>query len=198
MLRDRLKGISIRNIQLLMTVLLLVISVLLLVTTHRTRLGYSKMREVTGDYILWERDADSLQIASDYLTEQVRCFVETGKREYLDNYFREAEVDRRRDKALESIKSITDDNEAYQNLEAAMNESVALMEREYYAMRLTVAAKGYDVSEYPDQIQKVELSEEDALLPPARQDVRARNMVFEPTRRPPRTRWTTCCSRSAR
>ena len=179
MLRDRLKGISIRNIQLLMTVLLLVISVLLLVTTHRTRLGYSQMREVTGDYILWERDADSLQIASDYLTEQVRCFVETGKREYLDNYFREAEVDRRRDKALESIKSITDDNEAYQNLEAAMNESVALMEREYYAMRLTVAAKGYDVSEYPDQIQKVELSEEDALLPPARQDVRARNMVFD-------------------
>ena len=46
-------------------------------------------------------------------------------------------------------------------------------------MRLTVAAKGYDASEYPDQIQKVELSEEDALLPPAKQDVRARNMVFD-------------------
>ncbi len=179
MLRNKTKGISIRRIQLLMALLLLVISLLLLFTTFRTRIGYSRMREYTGDYILWQRDADKLQMASDYLTEQSRCFVETGKREYLDNYFKEANVDKRRDKALESIRAITDDNEAYESLEAAMVESVALMEREYYAMRLAVAAYGYDVNEYPEAIRKVELSEEDALLPRDKQAVRARKMVFD-------------------
>ena len=179
MLRDKMQGISIRRIHLLMALLLLVISVLLLFATFRTKTGYSRMREYTGSYILWERDADNLQRASDYLTEQVRCFVETGNRKYLDNYFTEAEVTRRRDKALESIARITDDTEAYRSLEAAMAESVALMDREYYAMRLTIAAYGYDLQEYPEQIQKVELSEEDALLPRDKQAVRARNMVFD-------------------
>ena len=179
MLREKTKGVSIRKIQLLMALLLLVISVLLLFTTFRTRAGYSRMREYTGDYILWERDADKLQMASDYLTEQVRCFVVTGKREFLDNYFEEAEVTRRRDKALESIRGITEDNEAYRSLEEAMRESVALMDREYYAMRLAVEANGYDVNDFPVQIQKVTLSEEDALLPRAKQDVLARRMVFD-------------------
>lgn len=178
-MRNRIKGISIRGIYVLMALLLLVISVLLLFATFRTKSGYSLMREYTGSYILWERDADNLQRASDYLTEQVRCFVETGKREYLDNYFEEANVTRRRDKALESIAQITDDTEAYQSLEAAMGESVALMDREYYAMRLTIAAYGYDLENFPEAIQKVELSEEDALLPPEKQEVRARKMVFD-------------------
>lgn len=179
MLRDKVKGVSIRSIQMLMALLMLVISVLLLFTTFRTKVGYSRMREYTGNYIQWERDADKLQMASDYLTEQVRCFVETGKREYLDNYFEEAEVTRRRDKALDSIRAITDDHDAYTALEAAMVESVALMDREYYAMRLAVAANGYDVKEFPQAIRAVELSEEDALLPRAKQEVRARKMVFD-------------------
>ena len=179
MLHNKVKGISIRNIQLLMALLMLVISVLLLFTTYRTKLGYSRMREYTGDYIQWERDADKLQMASDYLTEQARCFVETGKRDYLDNYFEEAEVTRRRDAALESIRGIVDDHVAYDALEAAMNESVALMDREYYAMRLAVAAYGYDVSDYPEAIRNVELSEEDALLPRVKQEIRARKMVFD-------------------
>ena len=113
MLRDKTKSISIRRIQILMAVLLLVISLLLLFTTFRTKMGYSRMREYTSDYIVWERDADKLKMASDYMTEQARCFVETGKREYLDNYFTEADVDRRRDKALESIRTIAEGNEAY-------------------------------------------------------------------------------------
>lgn len=173
------KSVSIRHIQLLMALLMLVVSVLLLITTFRTKVGYSRMREYTGEYIKWERDADKLQMGSDYLTEQVRCFVETGKREYLDNYFEEAEVKRRRDRALDSIRNIVDDHVAYDALEAAMKESVALMDREYYAMRLAVSANGYDVKDFPEGIQKVELSEEDALLPRVKQDILARKMVFD-------------------
>ena len=173
------KGISIRRLHFVMALVMLVVSVLLLFTTFRAKLGYSQMRENVVSYILWERDAAKLQLASDYLTEQVRCFVETGKREYLDNYFEEANVTRRREQALESIEQISGDNTAYESLEAAMGESVALMDWEYYAMRMTIAAYGYDIHDFPEVVQRVELTEEEALYPPERMNARARELVFD-------------------
>ncbi|MBQ3269891.1 MAG: GGDEF domain-containing protein [Clostridia bacterium] len=173
------KGLSIRKIQLVMACVILIISVLLLVATFSAQSGYIKMRENTDDYIQWERDAKDLQIASDYLTEQVRCFVETGKREYLDGYFEEAENTRRRDKALVNIRRFMGESQACDSLQAAMDESIALMDREYYAMRLTIAAYGYDYTQYPHAIQDVELTEEDALLPPEQQEALARSKVFD-------------------
>jgi len=175
----RKRGVSIRGIHLMMAFVILVVAILLLFATYRTSMGYSRMREYTESYILWERDADDLQRASDYLTEQVRCFVETGKREYLDNYFEEADVTRRREKALESIREIAGDSEAYASLEAAMGESVALMEKEYYAMRLAIAAYGLDVREFPKVLQAFELTEEEALLSSEEMEKRARKMVFD-------------------
>ena len=38
-----------------------------------------------------------------------------------------------------------------------MKESMALMNDEYYAARITVVAYGYDISDYPEEIQNVEL-----------------------------------------
>lgn len=147
------RGLSIRRFQFVMACVTLIISVLLLFATFMAKSGYSRMRENTDNYIQWERDANDLQLGSDYLTEQVRCFVETGKREYLDNYFEEADVTRRRDRALESIHEFMGDSPAYQSLEAAMRESVALMEREYYAMRLAIAAYGDDYTQYPEAVR---------------------------------------------
>ncbi|MBQ8110527.1 MAG: GGDEF domain-containing protein [Clostridia bacterium] len=173
------RGLSIRNLQFVMACMTLVISVALLFATFSAKTGYSTMRRNTEEYIQWERDVNDLQSASDYLTEQVRCFVETGKRDFLDNYFKEAEVTRRREHALESMQGFLGDSPAYQSLQRAMDESVALMDREYYAMRLTIAAYGYDFTAYPAAIRRVELSEEDALLPPERQEALARSKVFD-------------------
>ena len=173
------KGLSIRNLHMIIAGITLVISILLLVATFMVKTGYSEMRYNTENYIQWEKDADSLQRASDYLTEQVRCFVETGKREYLDNYFKEAFQTRRREQAIERMHEFLGDSSAYAALQTAMSESMALMQREYYAMRLTIAAYGYDHAQFPEEIQAVELMEEDALLPPEKQDVRARAMVFD-------------------
>ena len=47
-------------------------------------------------------------------------------------------------------------------LQDAMTASVSLMNREYYAMRLVIEAKGY--GEYPKVLRSVELSEEDRAL----------------------------------
>ena len=173
------RGVSIRRLNIVMALVTLVISVLLLLATFNARNGYSQLKQNTSNYIDWQGDAYELQQASDYLTEQVRCFTQTGKREYLDNYFEEAEQTRRRDRALESIGSYMGDTPVYQALESAMHGSISLMDTEYYAMRLTVEAYGYDLEEYPEPVRQARLSPEDAALSAAEKEARARELVFD-------------------
>ena len=129
MKRNR-QGASIRSINLVMTVLAVIISILLILTTYDINACYSKLREKTDYYIRWQKDASDLQAGSDYLTEQVRCYAETSERGYLDNYFEEAEVTRQRDNAVARIHEYLGDAPAYHALVEAMDESVALMDRE--------------------------------------------------------------------
>lgn len=171
-------NLSIRRIIGYIIAVMLVISVLL-AATFKTATGYDNLNANNRKYAQWQLDANSLQSGSDYLTEQVRCFVVTGNRTYLDNYFEEANVTRRRDKAVESVRQLVGETEAYQSLVSALGESVDLMNREYYAMRLAVSAYGYDLSEYPPEIQAVELTAEDRAAPPEAQRETARAMVFD-------------------
>jgi diguanylate cyclase (GGDEF)-like protein len=178
-MRQSGQGISVKNANYVMTAITLVISVLLILTTYQANTGYSETRAVTDAYIELQKDASALQAGSDYLTEQVRCFAETGERVYLDNYFEEVNVTRQRDNAVRSIHEIMGDTPAYQSLVSAMGESVDLMDREYYSMRLKIEACGYDLSEFPDVIRAVELSAEDAARSAGEKDALARSMVFD-------------------
>ena len=81
------KGVSVRKLNYVLLGVALVISAVLLLATYQTRNGYEEMRSYTEDYIQCQSDAYEMQIASDYLSEQVRCFVQTGERPYLDAYF---------------------------------------------------------------------------------------------------------------
>ena len=173
------KGVSIRNIQIAIGLVTMIISALLLVATYRAAAGYTLMQAETNNFIDLQESASELQEASDYLTEQVRCYSETGNLEYLNNYFTEAKETRRRDKALETLKEIMGDSKAVKSLQNAMNESVNLMEREYYSMRLTSEAYGHDISKLPREIADVKLSKADAALSASEKEALARKMVFD-------------------
>ena len=125
-------GISIKRTTLVITAVALLISVLLILATFDANARYSEVHATTDRYIQWQKDASALQAGSDYLTEQARCFAETGERVYLDNYFEEAHVTRRREAAVARIHEYLGDAPAYPALVAAMEESLALMDREYY------------------------------------------------------------------
>lgn len=173
------KGVSIRNMQVCIAVLTLVLSVLLLIATYRATAGYQFMQEETKDFIKLHDSSSELREASDYLTEQVRCYAETGDLQYLNNYFTEANETKRREKALDTLKGISGESEAYRSLSSAMDESVKLMDREYYSMKLTSIAYGYDLTTLPEEIQNVELTEEDQALSAEEKDALARKMVFD-------------------
>ena len=178
-MRQNRKGISIKKTNLMMTVIALIISVLLIFATFVAKTRYSELSNTTDHYIQWQKDASEMQTGSDYLTEQARCFAETGDRVYLENYFEEAEVKKQRENAVSRIYEYVGDAPAYNALVEAMNGSVELMDREYYSMRLKIEACGYDIKDYPEVIQNVPLSEEVKNLSSEEKDALARSMVFD-------------------
>ncbi len=122
-----------------------------------------------------QKTAYELMDASDFLTEKVQEFTDSENIEYLNEYFKEAFDSRRRERAVEMLSKYPDSAAALEKLKSAMDESFELMEREYYAMKLVIDARGY--TEYPDVLRDIELSPEDKALPPDEKIALAQKMT---------------------
>ncbi len=175
----REQGVPLRILNGVAGGIVAVLSALLIVSLFRSFFGFDTLQKASDLHAQLRQSSYELQIASDYLTEQARCFTVCGKREHLDNYFEEADVTRRRDRALEVLQKELGDTAAYQALQKAMNQSVNLMDTEYYAMRMALEARDEDLSSYPACIREVVLKEEDLRLSDEEQAARARDLVFD-------------------
>lgn len=137
------------------------------------------MRNSTKQYILCEKAAQKLQNGSDILTEQVRLYVITGRTEYMNNYFKEADVTKSRESAVEELKKNFNNTEIISDLETALSDSHLLMERECYAMRLTAESLNTDCDTLPEEVANVRLSDKDLALSPEEMREEARLMVCD-------------------
>ncbi|MBQ3921615.1 MAG: hypothetical protein II689_05175, partial [Firmicutes bacterium] len=172
------RGISLRVLNILLMILTAILAVVLLYASTMSFRSLRDARATVENYIYHQRSAYELQIASDYLTEQVRCFVVTGDVSYVEHYFEEANVTKRRDKAIEAIAAELSGTEVYRNLQNAMTSSIELMDLEYYAMRIAVEAYGYDLEDFPEEIQNVELDPVYETMNREGKASAARSMVF--------------------
>ena len=163
-LSDRKKGISLYRLNIIMVLVIVAISGFLIFSGVYTSRGYANMRASTSAYIRLQSSVYDLQIGSDYLTEQARYFALTGKKEYINNYFEEANVTKRRDNAVEAVQEQLADSDSDLYLTEAMALSVELMDAEYYSMRLVIEANGYDLQEFDEKVQAVVLSDKDQAL----------------------------------
>ena len=156
-----------------------VVAVLLLVAISRTVSQHMQLQEDTQQYISALESGDRLQQASDHLMRQARQFTVKDDLKSVDEYFEEALVVRRRESAVETFRSVTDDKEALRYLEAALEGSTALMEAEYRSMRLMFSVYGYEdrLADYP-QIAQVELTEEETAMTPQQKRETAQELVF--------------------
>lgn len=139
---------------------------------------YTVLRGATQDYIDSESAAQQLRAGSDYLTKQARLAAATGEQQYIDAYFEEANVARRREKGLEKLAALHGDPEAMEPLQDALSASVELMQTEFYAMRLVEEAISSDVASWPEELRNVALSASDSLLPDSEKLLRARELVI--------------------
>ena len=157
----------------------LLITFVMFIAMRRTSSLYDVTNSITQDVVELRDSAYDLQVASDYLTEQIRSFAFTGDEKYLKNYFEEANVTKRRDIAIERIKEKSGQSEAYKSLNDAMVGSIELMDTEYYAALLVIDANGIDRAAYPDIPGNVELSTYDVGLTREEKIERAQSILFD-------------------
>ncbi len=155
-----IKGLSIRVMNAILAIGTALTAIALIASLFILTSKYRAVQESNKELNELSASANSLEVASDYLTEQVRYYVVTGEKDYYDNYMEEAFVTKRRDNALDTIKTNIEDNEAISDLEKALNESNALMQMEYYAFKLVVLSNGYNINDY-EVIKDVVISDED-------------------------------------
>ena len=141
---------------------------------------YAVLRNSFQEYVSCESAILQFIKGSDTLTEQARLAASTGEITYIDGYFREADVDQNREKALEKIASYEGNEEAVGLLEESMRSSRELMEAEYYVMRLVEEANGTEQGSWPGKLQNIELSKEDEELSKEEKLVRAQNLMSNP------------------
>ena len=171
------KGISLRVAHIIMAVVIILITMFLFGLTFFSAKTFTELSTVTNNYIEMKESAEILMDASDYLTQEVQCYTVTCEIEHFDNYFVEANQVRRREKALKVLKELADGTEALRQLENAMNESVSLMDREYYAMLLVLTADGIEYR--PQEMAELTLTPEDAALSADMKKELARGLVHD-------------------
>ncbi len=170
-------GLPLGKLNYIMAVIALVVSLLLIYSSRRSMEHYESSTAAMEDYIAWERSASTIKEATDYLTEQARNFVMTGEKKYIDNYFLEVNITRRRESALALLRSAGIGD--YEKVADAVHQSEGQMAFEYYAMRLTISAYGYDPSEFPADLQSITLLARDGRLTRAEKQERAKQMVLD-------------------
>ena len=171
------EGISLRVVYKLLLVIAIIASSLLLYATYHSSATFYRLSDATDEFIELQKAAYELMDASDYLTESVQRFTVDGNVRFLNDYFTEAFETNRREDAIEKMSRNANSAAALQELQQAMSESVHLMDREFYAMKLVIEAKG--IRNYPEILDTVELTPEDAALSEQEKMDLAQTMVLD-------------------
>ena len=168
---------KIRTINAIAILLSAALSLMALVTVGRifeTEMASERHDEAYRECSSAARD---LQEASDFLTSEVRVFVATGNRAYLDSYLNELEVVDRRGRAVQTLRSyLGDDEQAVADLEEALGYSNALAERELYAMKLVAVST--QMADVPKLVDSVALREDDLALTDGERRMLAEQIVL--------------------
>ncbi len=174
-----LRNMPMKRTIIIYATIMTVLSVFLIVGIVFNWMNYGDLINATKDYVVWEEKSKEMIIASDYLSEQVRMFVETGERSYMDNYFTEANEARRREAALAFVHEKFPGSESEKHLENALSESRSLMITEYKAMCLKGKALGDDLSTYEEPVRNVVLTDEEEALNSTEKTFQAHVILYD-------------------
>lgn len=177
---SELKGLRIRTFSLWMVIGTMVVSALIGNGIFNLMKRYRNLAEMTKEYILTQKDVMDMSIGSDFLTEQTQLYVISKDIRYAQAYFKEADVTRRRDKALEGIEELLQgkDETALNLSKEAMKLSDGLMDLEIRAMKLAALSVKKDVNALSPRMQECELTEQEQNLSAREKSEQAMQLVF--------------------
>ncbi len=174
-------GIRLRHLNQIMISITIVLGVVFILVAYSTIRSFNRLEQATEQYIRARKDTADMQAGSDYLTDRVRTFIVAGDVSSAKDFFREVEVTRRRELAMDSMEKSLSGTEAARYLNEALQASQQLAELERYAMRLAIEGNALAIDEFPPALREVHLSEADMALLPGEQLERARDLVFNET-----------------
>ena len=175
------KAFQLRTANIAFAVLAFLASVILFAMDVYVAKGYVRMQEASDRYIQAQTAASDMESASDYLTDCVRSFVVTGDMEYLNEFFEEVNVTKKRDQAVQDLEDLLggENTSALDSLNKALDLSNELLKTEYKAMRLVLQSQGSDLSKVPEEISEVVLSQEELSMSEAELKEKAQSLVFD-------------------
>jgi diguanylate cyclase (GGDEF)-like protein len=179
MVKKGIKGIRIGLLNYIIIIIAWILYAILIYESTNISIKYQSLITTTQDYIASEKDANLLDTASDYLTEQVRLYVMNMDITYAKAYFTELNVDKRREQALDDLQKYHQEDDIYTALQNALEESNALAQTEIYAIKLVSVARNYSDDSLPEELKTVELNEEDLVLSSEEMLEKARSLVFD-------------------
>ncbi len=175
---QKLKGLHINTLNYVFIATLLLLSAMLFVLSSLQYSEYNEGSEITDEYHQIEKLSRMVESASDDLTRDVQYFVMTGRQRYLDDYFKEANVTKRRENAIEDLKSLKNTDTLVILLEESVEESMELMKLEYEAMRYAAEGYGLQISALPEEIRNTSLPGEADSMTAEEKIEKSRNLVF--------------------
>ena len=99
------------------------------------QLRQAEQRKAFEEQLEFIELSHSLSAASDYLTQEVRYYVQTEDKKHFDNYWREINETRRREKVIARLKELGTPAEYLELLEKGAAESNSLAKLEGVAMK---------------------------------------------------------------
>lgn len=172
-----IKGLKLSFTNKVMIILTCILAFIIFIFTIFAAQSYQKMRAFSEEYKKMEEQARIVKEASDYLTDSVHKYVITGDLKYLDAYFEESDITKRRENALNELS--THKNISYEDVQASVAESKRLMKREYYAMKLAALSWGHNLDDLPQEIRDISIEGPDASLSSTEKLERSRQMVYD-------------------
>lgn len=172
-----MKKIRIERVSIGSIAVTILLGILLAFVSSECTQQFAALQTATDEYIECENQASELQAASDYLAEQVRLFVVTGQREYMDLYFEEKDVTRRQEKAFTYLEQEFDGTTSLESLKTALNSTKNLSYADRYAMRLAAEAYIADEESWPEAIRAVTLHESDQRMTDSEKIRKAQQLV---------------------
>ncbi|MBQ7637171.1 MAG: GGDEF domain-containing protein [Lachnospiraceae bacterium] len=174
------KGIHLRTLSYYLMFASLVIGLVSIFGMVNVYSKYKGMLISSSDYGNARDSIYNLKEGSDYLTEQVRQYAITGNRAYMENYFYEADVRRRRDTAVEEmINDIQVGTATVDALRRALAESNRLMDTEFHSMKLVAYAYAMAETDMPVKVEEWKLTENELEMSKTELIAEARKLVFD-------------------
>ncbi len=139
----RVKKMSISKLLKLMSGIFMVILLMTASSVYVLNVSFGKERTAVARQAEFKQLGIDLASASDYLTNEVRRYVQFGEKVHYDNYWREVNETKTRDRVVQKLKDLNAPKEELDLIEKAKSSSDALVVIEDEAMK-AVAQGDYD------------------------------------------------------